>query len=72
MLADVNMCKYPHIVVKLVGEKYDLIGVVAKVSNEMYHAGAPLYDSATFARRAMNAATYDIVISIAREYVEIC
>ena len=63
--------KYPHITVRLLDKSHDLVGAVAKVSNEMYHAGAKLKDSAIFARRALDAKTFESMVSIAREYVEI-
>jgi predicted amino acid-binding ACT domain protein len=65
------MSKYPHIIVPITNKSYDLIGVVAKVSNAMYHGGASMLDVIQFTRKALMTKNHDAIVRLAEEFVTI-
>ena len=68
---EVIVPKYPKVNVILSSQGLDVVGAVAKVSNAMYHAGASVNDVNTFTHRAMRCNTYNLVVGISREYVQV-
>ena len=66
------MPKYPKIKVKLVGADSNVFGIIGKVSSAMKKGGVPAEEVKAFTNQAFGSGSYDEVLRLVMELVEVC
>ena len=66
------MPKYPKIIVRIIGKDSNVFGIIGKVSAALKKAKVPKEEVSKFTKDAFQCHSYDDVLNLVMDTVEVC